>query len=337
VTCTYTDARPDPPSNPTLTVLKQTTGVAGGPFNLSVTDPTATVTPLVATTSAPDDPVAATLADGTAFGPVLAAGVYTLSEDLSSVNAAGGGSWALTGFNCDGEPGVPVPGSPTSFTFTYPPTTPLPAPGDSLECTFTNQFTPTGTLTITKTTTGGVGTTQFVVTPVADPTDTTVPGDTTDPLLTATTTQPGAPVTATQSAGSPLDPLDLGQYSIVEEGPESSTLGSWAPVSIACNGVSTDPTASDVLVTLTATDPDVTCAFTNGFTAVAPTTTSTTAVPTAAATAAVPTLASTGTDVRLPLALALALALAGSVLLAVDRIRSRRRSVPLGRDDRPPD
>ena len=188
--------------------------------------------------------------------------------------------------------GHPGTRQPTAFTFTYPPTTPLPTAGDSLECTFTNQLTAAGSLTITKTTTGGVGTTDFVVTPVADPTDTTVPGDTTDPVLTATTTQAGVPVTAAQTAGSPLNPLPLGQYSIVEEGPESSTLGAWSPVSIACNGASTDPTASDVLVTLTAADPHVTCAFTNTFTAVEQNTTSSTVAP--APVPAPPALASTG-------------------------------------------
>ena len=334
VTCTYTDGRPDPPSNPTLSVLKQTTGAAGGPFTMSVTDPSATVTPLVATTSAPDQPVAATMADGTAFNPLLVPGTYTFSEDLTSVNAGGGGSWALTGFNCDGEPGTPVPGNPTTFTFTNPPTTPLPTVGDSLECTFTNQLTPSGSLTVTKTTTGGVGTTGFVVTPVTDPTDTTVPGDTTDPVLTATTTQAGVPVTAAQTAGSPLNPLTLGQYSIVEEGPESSVLGAWSPVSISCNGASSDPTASDVLVTLTAADPHVTCAFTNTFAAVQQNTTSSTAVTTPAPVG--PGLASTGTDVRPPLILALALATAGSALLVIDRVRRRRRVAPLSLDDDQP-
>ncbi len=336
VTCIYTDSRPDPPSNPTLTVLKQTTGAAGGPFALSVTDPSATVTPLAATTTNPDDPVAATRGDGTAFSPVLVPGVYTLSEDLTSVNAAGGGSWALSGFNCDGEPGTPVPGSPTAFTFTYPPTTPLPSPGDSLECTFTNQFSPDGSLTITKTTTGGVGTTAFVVTPVSNPTITTVPSETNEPVLSATTTQAGVPATATQTAGSPLNPLAPGQYSIVEEGPQSSTLGAWAPVSIACNGASTNPTASDVLVTLTAADPHITCAFTNAFSAVEQTTTSSTAAPTPTPGPAAPALASTGTDVRIPLVLSLALALAGSALLVIDRIRRRRRVAPLHLDDDPP-
>ncbi len=336
VICTYTDSRPDPPSNPTLTVLKQTVGSSGGPFHLSVTDPSSVTTPLVATTTAPNDPVAATNTDGSAFAPVLTTGTYTISEDLTSVNSAGGGTWALSNVNCDGVAATPVPNNPTAFTFAYSPSSPpLPAPGDSLECTVTNTFTPDGTLTITKTTTGGVGTTDFVVSPVADPTDTTVPGDVTEPVLSATTTQAGVAVTATQTSGSPLDPLAPGQYSIVEEGPESSGLGTWAPVSIACNGTASDPTASDVLVTITAADPHVTCAFTNAFTPVeqAPSTSTTVAATATTVTPTGPALAATGTDVRVPLALAVVLALAGSALLVIDRLRRARRTVPLHRDD----
>ena len=87
VTCTYTDSRP---VVGTLSVLKQTTGGSGGPFNLSVTDPSSVVTPLVATTTQPDDPVAATLGNGSAFAPSLVAGTYTFSEDLTAANA---GRW----------------------------------------------------------------------------------------------------------------------------------------------------------------------------------------------------------------------------------------------------
>ncbi len=321
VTCTYTDARP---AAGTLSVLKQTTGGNGGPFNLSVTDPSSTVTPLVATTTQPDSPVLATLANGSSFAPALVAGTYTFSEDVTAANAAGGGTWAMAAFNCDGAPATSAPG-PTTETFTVTPS--FVTSGESLECTFTNQFTPDGSLAVTKTTTGGVGTTDFVVTPVADPTDTTVPGDVTDPVLSATTTEAGVPATATQTAGSPLNPLALGQYSIVEEGPESSVLGAWSPVSISCNGAATDPTASDVLVTLTASDPTVTCAFTNAFTAVAQSDTSSTTTPKPAVTTAVgPALASTGTDVRVPLGLAVVLAVIGSMLLVADRVRRPQRA-----------
>jgi hypothetical protein len=122
---------------------------------------------------------------------------------------------------------------------------------------------------------------------------------------------------------------------VVEEGPESSGLGTWAPVSIACNGVASDPTASDVLVTITAADPHVTCAFTNAFTPVeqAPSTSTTVAATATTVTPTGPALAATGTDVRVPLALAVVLALAGSALLVIDRLRRARRAVPLHRDD----
>jgi len=63
----------------------------------------------------------------------------------------------------------------------------------------------------------------------------------------------------------------------VEEGPEDSSAGTWAPASITCDGTDTDPTSSDTIVTLTPADPDVTCAFTNAFTANAPVTTTTAA------------------------------------------------------------
>jgi hypothetical protein len=220
---------------------------------------------------------------------------------------------------------------------------------EALECTFTNRFTPGGSLTITKTTTGGTGTTDFVVTPVTDDDPAAPPpGDVSTPVLIAVTTEPGVPVTATQSAGDPLNPLTLGQYAIVEEGPDDTAAGTWAPVSISCNGAATDPSSSATIVTLTAADPQVTCAFTNAFTGVTPTTTTTSTVPTtvptappasggtAAASSSAPGLAVTGEDVRPPLALALALALMGMALMAIDRVRRARRPAPGALDDDPP-
>ena len=328
VVCTYTDARP---ALGTLNVLKQTTGGSGGPFDLTVSGPSLPSTPLVATTAAPDDPVAATTTSGGAFAPALVAGTYDFSEDLSSVNAGTtGGTWSTTSFQCDGDP----PTASGSTTGTYTVTASFLASGESLECTFTNAFTPDATLTITKTTTGGVGSTDFVVTAVT-PTDPSGDGtpDGADSLLTATTTHPGAAATAVQTGGDAVNPIDPGQYSIVEEGPEDSPLGTWSPVSITCNGVASDPTTSDVLVTVEASDPHVTCAFTNAFTAAAPAagTTTTTAAgsgsgSTAASSAGLRSgLASTGLDVVPPLALGLALALVGLVLMGTARTRRTRR------------
>jgi hypothetical protein len=333
VVCTYTDARPVLGA---LSLLKQTTGGTGGPFDFTVSGPSLPLTDVVVPSTAEEGaPVAATLPSGAAFAPALAVGTYQFTEDLSAANAAGdGGTWSFAGFNCDGAPGTPG-ADPTTESFTVTAVT-----SESLECTYTNLFTPDGSLTITKTTSGGVGSTDFVVSPVT-PADPSGPGlgDQTDAVLNATTTQSGVAVTATQAAGDPLDPLAPGQYSVVEEGPEDTALGTWSPVSITCNGASADPTSSDVLVTLTASDPHVTCAFTNGFTAFAPVTTTTASgagSTAASATAPQPQLASTGTDVRLPLGIALALALLGLALIGVDRARrARRLSSTVPDDDQP--
>jgi hypothetical protein len=343
-TCTYTNSR----NVVDLTVLKQTLGGVGT-FPVTVTSPTDSVTDLSATTTTEGVPAeACTPAPVTCDvvdNPATLPADYTVAETLPAATSAG--SWAATAFDCNG---VSQPAGATQTVVV-----PLGEGGESLACTFTNTFTPTGSITLTKTTIGGVGTTEFAVTPVAPETP---EGDTADPVYSATTTAEGTAVVATQVSGDyALDSLDLGQYSVVESGPDDTASGTWAPQSITCNGASTDPTSSDVLVTLTAADPHVTCAFTNAFTTnpPTPTTTTTTAVP-ATTTTVGPnteadstgangangsngqTLAMTGEDVRLPLGFAGLLAVAGLVLLGVDRAR-RRRTVPVvvdRRDDRPP-
>jgi hypothetical protein len=181
-----------------------------------------------------------------------------------------------------------------------------------------------------------------VVTPVTLPPDESDTGQT---LLTATTTQPGVPVTATLSSGPPLDPLTVAQqYSITEEGPDNTGAGTWATHSISCNGAATDPSTSDTIVTLTAADPHVTCAFTNAFTASPPATTTTTTSTTVtaattdtggqvAATSAALKLASTGLDVGLLLEVGVVLVLAGLALIAVDRPRRPHGPVPAPTED----
>ncbi len=327
--CTYTNAR----NEVDLTVFKQTIGGVGT-FPVTVTPPLGAPTSLTATTTTEGVPVeACTPAPVTCDvvdNPATLPGDYTVAETLPVTTGAG--SWAVTAFDCNGVAG------PVSTTQTVPVTSAL----ESLACTFTNTFTPTGSITITKTTVGGTGTTEFAVVP--DPP--TGEGDTTDPVYSATTTTPGVPSTATQVSGDyTLDALDLGQFSIVESGPDDTVAGSWAPQGITCNGTYTAPTASDVLVTLTTVDPHVTCAFTNAFTTAPPattTTTTTTAAP-ATTTTTVPSgaaaadtgaggsgqaLAMTGEDVRIPLGIALVLATIGASLLLVDRAR-RRRHLPL--------
>ena len=332
MTCTYVDSR----NTTDLTLYKQTTGGVGGPFDFTVKDPVGHVTDLHASTTGEDTPVAAgTVAD-------TALGTYTLTESLPA--PAADGHWSVAAFDCNGTPG------PVATTQTVHVTT----AAEPFECTFTNTFVTDASLTITKTTLGGVGTTTFVVTPVPPPPASDpdpgapAPGDTSDPVLGATTTVAGTAVTATQTSGNPLNPLVPGRYSVVEEGPDDSPSGTWAPTSIACNGAATEPTAAATIVDVTAVDPHVTCAFTNTFTSAVPatTTTSTSVVPAtttpvpggqaaSSTTPGGPGLAATGDDVQVPLGVALALALCGLTLMAVDRARRNRRPAPASVDDPP--
>ena len=332
--CVYTNTR----NAVDLTVLKQTLGGVGT-FPVVVTPPSGPATDLSATTTTPGVPVEACTSDvapvcDVADSPATLPATYTVTETLPTATAAG--SWAPTAFDCNGV--SQAAGASQSVVVT--------TAAESLECTFTNTFTPRGAITLTKTTVGGTGTTEFAVVPAHPTTD----PDTADPVYAATTTAPGVPATAVQVSGDySLDSLDLGTYSVVESGPDDTAAGTWAPQSITCNGASSDPTNSDVLVTLTSADPRVTCAFTNALTATPPTTTTTTTTTTAppATTSTVPgevaagdtgasgggqSLAMTGEDVRLPLGIALALALTGSALLLVDRVR--RRPAPARAHDR---
>ncbi len=336
-TCTYTNSR----NVVDLTVLKQTVGGVGT-FPVTVTSPSDVVTDLSATTTEEGVPVEACIPSTTTCdvvdNPATFPSDYTVTEALPA--ATGAGSWAATAFDCNGVSQTAGVTQTVVVTSTLEP----------LACTFTNTFTPTGSITLTKATTGGVGTTEFAVTP-SPPSDDT---DVADPVYSATTTVPGTAVTATKVSGDyTLDSLDLGTYSVVESGPDDTATGTWATASIHCNGQATDPTSSDVLVTLTPADPHVTCAFVNAFTTSPPptTTTSTTVAPVTSTTVGPTTeaadtgtggsgsggsgqLASTGEDLRLPLGVAGVLALAGTGLLGVDRARRRRTApVTVDRDD----
>ena len=336
--CIYTNAR----NVVDLTVLKQTIGGVGT-FPIAVTTPSGPAPARSATTTAEGVPAEACTSDvvpvcDVVDNPATLPATYTVAETLPATTGAG--SWAVSAFDCNG-----VAQTPALVSMAVTVTT----PNENLACTFTNTFTPTGSITLTKTTTGATGTTEFSIVPTAS----SGQGDMADPVYSATTTQPGVPATATKVSGDyGLDSLDLGQYSIVESGPSNVPGGTWSPRPITCNGTSTSPTPSDVLVTLTAADPHVTCAFTNAFTATPPpaTTTTTTTAPATTTSTTVPGavaaadtgasgggLAMTGEDVRLPLGIAVVLAVSGAALLAVDRARRRRRLVPVPvRDDRSP-
>jgi hypothetical protein len=340
--CVYTDSR----NVVDLTVLKQTIGGVGGPFPITVTTPGPPPPPpasntydLSATTEIEGVPVeACTSTDvcDVVDTPPSFTDPYVVTEQLPPTTPAG--SWAVTAFDCNG---VSQPPDVTQDVYAS-------ADNQSLACTFTNTFTPAGSIVITKTTVGGVGTTDFVVTPVPNPADGDAPIDPTQLLVNAVTTAPGVAVTAT---GDPLDQLGVGTtgvaqaYLITEEGPDDTASGTWAPQSISCTNAVGPASGATIEVALSTVAPQATCAFTNAFTATPPSPTTTVAPTTTTAAGGVAadetgtpggTLAATGTDVRVPLGIGLVLVVTGGGLLVGERARRRPEPIVVtGEDDHP--
>ena len=127
-------------------------------------------------------------------------------------------------------------------------------PGEGETCTFTNEFTPAGELTITKETVGGVGTAGFVISKAGDPD--------VEYTQSATTKRENDPVEAT---GDSTKDIRLGSYVIQETEPHS-TDGEWRLASVICNGEVTPAAEGRVEVKLTEKKPRAKCAFVNKFT-----------------------------------------------------------------------
>jgi choice-of-anchor A domain-containing protein/uncharacterized repeat protein (TIGR01451 family) len=155
-------------------------------------------------------------------------------------------NWFLTGLACTSATGA-------STSRTDPATARAEvtlAPGDTVTCTYTDSQTPpTGSLAISKTTSGGVGTFHYSVTPA---------GGGSSVSASATTRTAGVEVEA-DPASIPLAP---GRYTIAETAP-SSHRGRWRLAAIECNGESL-PAASPVTVTIVA-GAGVACRFENSF------------------------------------------------------------------------
>ena len=122
-------------------------------------------------------------------------------------------------------------------------------------CTFTNRFTPDGTIRIRKPTIGAVGTAGFVVTPLF--------GEARSFEQSATTKAQNTPVLAT---GDDTSQLALGTYAIQETTPTESQTGYWTLDSVVCNGEPLGSAQGQVEITLTPAEPDADCTFTDRFT-----------------------------------------------------------------------
>ena len=173
----------------------------------------------------------------------LPPGTYNISEDLPESDA---GTWSFVSYTCGLQR--------TRVRRTAPevPVVTIPASGGQI-CTFTNQFTPTGSITIYKETLGGFGTAQFTVSPLF--------GEARDYQQAATTSDSENPAKAT---GQSTAHLPLGRYTIHEAmATNSLESGDWKLAAVECDGVPVPSTSGVIPVLLTEGDPSAVCTFTN--------------------------------------------------------------------------
>ena len=167
----------------------------------------------------------------------MPAGNYTVTEDPP---ADRGGKWSLESVDCNGalrdREGL-------SADITVP-------ESGGVICTFTNQFTPAGKITLNKTTLGGTGTTRFQVRPQFGE-------NRPEREQLATTTEPGVPARAT---GDKLSELPIGRYTIQET---TSGPNRWEVGGVSCNGSGGLRDHRPDRDQLTAEEPEVECEFIN--------------------------------------------------------------------------
>lgn len=230
VTCTYTDTFVPP--NGGLQIRKLTRG-GTGTFGFTVKPKAGGAAEHAsATTSAEGEAVDA------APGPLsLAPGDYLLEESLPAPGPDG--RWSEEGVQCDGARGA------GATTVTIP-------SGAGVACTFTNLFTPSGSIALRKRTLGGLATAGFVISPES--------GTPFDLHQTATTTAERVPAAAHGDASTGLH---LGGYVVQETMPPPSGGHHWELVSVECGGVLLPFDQGGAHVRLSTSDPHRTCTFTN--------------------------------------------------------------------------
>jgi hypothetical protein len=230
VTCTYQNTYRRPPSG--LAIRKVSLGGVGT-FGFRVTGEGERVTasaetefPGVAVQAGPAEPIAD-----------LPPGSYRINEQLPPDV---GGTWRFLRADCL---------TPPALARAEPIEIEVPV-GNGTACTFFNEFTPAGRITLRKITLGGTASTRFQVRPEF--------GDTRpERRQLAVTTEPGEAVKAT---GDQLTELPVGEYSIQE------TIGGrdrWDVAGVLCDGLPVPAVAGKIFITLTPGDPERDCTFIN--------------------------------------------------------------------------
>ena len=246
VTCVYTNEYVPPTVLPTLGGLylrKITTGGVGR-FGYVVTPPSGKPVSAQATTSQPNVPVAAA-PSLTALAP----GSYTIREQRTPSNR---GHWSLVSVRCNG----------LAESTTKPVTVVIHA-AEATTCTFINAFVPSGSISIAKTTQGGTGTANFLI---SSRTGTPV-----QYRQRATTTASGSPADAKPvAAADATDHLALGSYAITEELPPSALANGWTLLTVVCNGQLVPFAQGTAQVNLTPRQQHAHCTYTDALSAKPP-------------------------------------------------------------------
>lgn len=232
VTCTFVDAEIQPSRG--LELRKVSDGAVGR-FTYTVT-PGAGGESRTAVARTEEEGVAVD-ADPAPLG--LPAGTYEVSEVLPSSNR---GKWQLRSVECEGTQKEP---SAQTIEVT------VPARGGRA-CTFRNVFLPRGSITISKVTVGGVGTSSFLIATSGE-----------EPEVfkqTATTTEVGV---AARARGDSTARLRLGRYAIVDSPPAAAGEGERVLRYVQCDGRAIPFDQGRVEIALTVANPHRSCTFVN--------------------------------------------------------------------------
>ncbi|MGW4809784.1 prealbumin-like fold domain-containing protein [Kitasatospora sp. NPDC004272] len=254
VTCTYTNRREAGAS------LLEKESIGGtGTFDVSLTPPPDTDVVVVSpvTTTAEGTPVA--VASAAHPSP----GHYALAEAVPAPGPTG--YWDTPTAYCNGTE-LPVTTGPATGSAPYGTWNArydLPV-ADETHCLLTNRFVPGGRITVEKTTVGGTGTFDYLITP--HPVGRAAGPDAPTHRSTATTTAENTPVTAAPAAER-LRVTGEVHYIVQEVMPPPTADGWWELESADCgpNTGPVDRVRAVTDVTLTPEEPTPTCRFTNRF------------------------------------------------------------------------
>lgn len=230
VTCTYTDRYVPPPGR--LLLRKVTLGDVGTfPFTVTPSDGGAATGATATTTT---EGVAATALPQPL---VLDPGSYAIGEQPPQTS---GGQWSLTSVVC-GDAALPL-NVPQTVTL---------ASGQGLTCTYTNTFTPAGSIVVRTVTLGGVAPFSYVVTT----------GQRTQSALRVASRTDSEGVAAT-AAGDDLGTVPLQEYEVRQFSPQPAT-GDWELLYVTCNGTTFPVDQGRVVFSLTRPAPAEDCTFVN--------------------------------------------------------------------------